>query len=101
MEKIMDREGNELTKEQVIAKTIDTLAGIFVPVMAEQISGPIRAAIGNLQVVLQVMEAEKAAAEAAKAPADGPKLEIVPDEAEPREPEEQSKEEPEPDNREG
>ena len=87
MGKITDREGNELTKEQVLLKTIDLLAGIAVPVMAENVSGPIRSAIGNLQVVLQVMEAERAEAEAAKAQADGPKLEVVPEEAGPGEPE--------------
>ena len=80
--KINDGQGNEMSKEQVLELTINNLSRLQVPVMDEQLGKVIRAAVGDLTIVLQVMTAEKAEAEAAAekaAGADGaPELEVLP-----------------------
>lgn len=66
-----------LTKEQVIAITIDLLSRISVPVMMKkQITDPIEGAVQNLNIVLEMIEQEKTI----RAEKDKPELrEVVPD----------------------
>ena len=54
----------QMTKEQVIEETIRVLSNISVPVAKKhEIADPIEGSIQNLAIVLQMIEAEKRAAE--------------------------------------
>lgn len=60
----------KMNKEQVIASTIDTLMEINVPVrLDDQITQPIKGAIGNLLIVLEMIKVER---EANEQPAEDP-----------------------------
>lgn len=64
----------QMTKEDVIVATIDTLMDISVPVrLDEQISQPIKGAIRNLLIALEMCKAER---EANEKPAEDPPEEI-------------------------
>ncbi len=59
---------NQMTKEQVIETTISVLSNISVPVAKKrEIADPIEGCIHNLAIVLQMIEAERAANEEAAA----------------------------------
>ena len=52
--------GKQITKTEVIEKTIEVLESICVPVkLKEQILEPIEGAIHNLAIVIQMEQAEK------------------------------------------
>ena len=64
----------QMTKEDVIGATIDTLMDISVPVrLDEQIAQPIKGAIRNLLITLEMCKAER---EANENPAEDPTEEI-------------------------